>query len=83
MAQRRQQGPTPVIAFLPLSADVDFARLWGLILSGFAGGPGLGMPEAGPDPKKGKKRGGVEVMEEDTDQTGAPSADSCALWITQ
>ncbi|CAL8469855.1 g9397 [Coccomyxa elongata] len=62
MAQRRQQGPPPVVAFLPLSEEVDFPALWRLVLSAFAAGP----PGKAVQPKK---KGGAEDMEADEPST--------------
>lgn len=59
MAQRRQQGPPPVVAFLPLSTEVDFPTLWRLVLGAFAAAP------AGKPAQLSKKKGGVEDMDAD------------------
>ncbi len=62
MAQRRQEGPPPVVAFLPLSEEVDFPALWRLILSAFAASP----PGKAAQPRK---KGAVEDMEADEPST--------------
>lgn len=56
MAQRRNPGPPPVVAFLPLSTDVDFPALWRLVLQAFAA----------PDADKAapvKVKGAAEAMD--------------------
>jgi hypothetical protein len=66
MAQRRQQGPPPVVAFLPLSKDANFQRLWSLILAAFTGAStGHNNGRAQPSTPQ-KHRGVVQDMEEDT-----------------
>ncbi len=59
LAQRRQQGPPPVVAFLPLSTEVDFPALWRLILRAFAAAP------AGKAAQSGRKKDGAEDMEDE------------------
>lgn len=59
MAQRRQQGPPLVVAFLPLSTEVDFPTLWRLVLGAFAAAP------AGKPAQLSKKKGGVDDMDAD------------------
>ena len=62
LAQRRSVGPPTVVAFLPLSQDMDFPPLWQLVLSAYAG------PAGKPDdaPAKAAKAGGVQRMDEDS-----------------
>ncbi len=74
MAQRRQQGPPPVVAFLPLSKDVDFPALWRLVLSAFAAGT------AGKAVQP-KKKGGAEDMEADKPSTSGISP-TFSAWTT-
>ena len=67
LAQRRREGPPIVVAFLPLSADVDASGLWQLVLGAFAGGS-----KPGAEPKA--KKGAPEPMEEDPQPLNGASA---------
>ena len=58
LAQRRREGPPTVVAFLPLSAEVDVGALWQLVLAAFAGS------RPGAEAKRAKK-GAAEPMDED------------------
>jgi hypothetical protein len=71
LAQRRRQGPPTLVALLPLSEEAECGRLWQLLLGAFASRP----EEAAS--RKAAAKGGLEIMEEDTQQGAVLDAAPC------